>query len=368
MTEHILPQIADSLGLAGAWFLSSGIQEPEGGVARYYHSDTGVNARISTEITGYAVSALVYLAAKTSCPDYLGASLKAARFLTREAWDSAASQFPFEYSSSKSDPPQPLAYFFDTGIILRGLLAVWRATGRNEFLHRAAEAGHAMHAGFVRGHVIHPVLNLPDGSPVPHGESWSRNPGCYQLKAALAWRELGEATGDPSFAGYYEHALQIALRQENDFLPGVSGRERVVDRLHAYCYFLEGLLPEAPRQECAEALRRGIAKVARLAREIRPVFERSDVWAQLLRVRLFADALGVLKLDSASAEEEVELLFSFQLQEPEDSMCGGFWFGRKQERMLPFVNPVSTTFALQALQMWREVHDGQFHGNSGELI
>jgi len=160
---------------------------------------------------------------------------------------------------------------------------------------------------------------------------------------------------------------EIRLRQENDFLPGVSERERVMDRLHAYCYFLEGLLPEAQRQECAEALRRGIAKVARLAREIRPVFERSDVWAQLLRVRLFADALGVLKLDSASAEE-AELLSSFQLQEPADSMRGGFWFGRKQERMLPYVNPVSTAFALQALQMWREVHDGQFHAASRELI
>jgi hypothetical protein len=46
---------------AAGWFLNSGIQEASGGVARYYRSDTRRNARISTEITGYAVSTFVYL-------------------------------------------------------------------------------------------------------------------------------------------------------------------------------------------------------------------------------------------------------------------------------------------------------------------
>ena len=50
-----------SLSRAGRWFLESGIQDDSGGVARYYRSDVGRNAGVSTEITGYAVSALVYL-------------------------------------------------------------------------------------------------------------------------------------------------------------------------------------------------------------------------------------------------------------------------------------------------------------------
>ncbi len=36
---------------AGCWFLNSGIQEPDGGVARYYRSDAGRNAAVSNEIT-----------------------------------------------------------------------------------------------------------------------------------------------------------------------------------------------------------------------------------------------------------------------------------------------------------------------------
>ena len=62
-----------------------------------------------------------------------------------------------------------------------------------------------------------------------------------------------------------------------------------MDRLHAYCYFLEALLFTADNRE---ALASGIEHAGRLLREIAPSFERSDVNAQLLRVRLVAHHLG----------------------------------------------------------------------------
>jgi uncharacterized protein YyaL (SSP411 family) len=113
--------------------LHSGIQNRDGGVARYYRSDSATNALVSTEITGYAASALTYLHSRTGNPEYLDAAVRAARYLTREVWDSAASTFPFEPGSDR-------AYFFDIGIIVRGLLAVWRATGEEQFRTRAQEA------------------------------------------------------------------------------------------------------------------------------------------------------------------------------------------------------------------------------------
>ena len=46
---------------AGEWFLRSGIQDPNGGVARFYRTDLQHNAPVSTEITGYALSTLVWM-------------------------------------------------------------------------------------------------------------------------------------------------------------------------------------------------------------------------------------------------------------------------------------------------------------------
>ena len=343
MLESCLASTDGWLASAGRWFLTSGIQEASGGVARYYRSDLGDNARVSTEITGYAVSTLLFLYERTGDSAFVNAAIRAARFLTREAWDSQLATFPFELT----DGPR-LAYFFDCGIIVRGLLAAWRATGEREFHDVAVAAGRGMLADFRATGAIDPILALPQKKALEWEPRWSRSPGCYQLKSAMAWRELFDATGDREFECGYEGALQAALADDTEFLPGEDDPLRIMDRLHAYGYFLEGLLPVLDRVECATAFRNGIERMARLLREIEPIFVRSDVYAQLLRARLFGDAAGVMPLSEAAASYEAEQARGFQLD------CGGFLFGRKQGEALPFVNPVSTAFCVQALAMWED--------------
>ena len=343
---------------AGQWFLHSGIQEPCGGAARYYRADIQKNQRISTEITGYAVSAFLYLYSATAEQVYLDRALCAARFLTRDAWDPDLQVFPFEYAAS-GEPPEPLAYFFDSGIIVRGLLSVWRATAGREFLNMAKACARAMLKDFA----FHPILRLPEKRPLARDARWSRSPGCYQLKAALAWQELFEETGESDFQTGYRASLAAALAGHAEFLPGHSDAAKVMDRLHAYCYFLEGLLPCIKEPACAAAVQQGIVRVAGLLREIAPSFERSDVYAQLLRMRLFADLNAIVPLDRTAAEWEAQRLALFQIEgagsETDRRLAGGFWFGRKNGELLPHVSPVSTAFALQALTMWSGYQAGE---------
>jgi hypothetical protein len=124
-----------------------------------------------------------------------------------------------------------------------------------------------------------------------------------------------------------------------------------MDRLHAFAYFLEALLAVADRPPVAEALATGIPKLSGLLCEIAPAFARSDVYAQLLRVRMIAARRGVFPLDVAAAEEEASAIASFIRDD------GGFWFGRKAGQFLPFSNPVSTAFCLQAIAMWESNRD-----------
>ena len=335
--------------------MHSGIQGSDGGVARYYRSDSRTNAPVSTEITGYAASTLAYLHSRTGKQEYLDAAVYAARYLTDQAWDSAASTFPFEPGSDR-------AYFFDIGIIVRGLLAVWRATGEEEFRTRAQEATLSLAFDFLGDGSFHPVISLPDKQPLPEEPRWSRKPGCYQLKSALAWREIG----DPHARQLFDAAVAFALTNHERFLQEESDREKLMDRLHAYCYFLEALLFTA---DTREALASGISRVGQLLREIQPVFERSDVNAQLLRIRLVAHHLGVLPLDANAAREEASRAASFQAQDANDvRLRGGFWFGRKGEQMLPFSNPVSTAFCLQALALWDDHQSGRWSFELPQLI
>ena len=355
--------MSSQLSRTGEWFLHSGIQQPDGGVARYYLVDAGRNLPASTEITGYTASALVYLHSVTHDARYLPRALSAARYLIR-AWDPASQTMPFEIA------PAAFAYFFDCGIVVRGLLAVWRATGEPELLDAAVALGDSMARDFsTPAGDFHPILALPDKTPLPRDPlRWSRTAACYQLKSAMAWWDLFEATGDRRFVEPYERVLASSLRTYADFLPGHPERPKVMDRLHAFCYFLEGLLPRAANGRAAAALRDGIARAACHLRAIAPEFARSDVYAQLLRVRLYADWLGAAPLDRPAAEFEAAQLAAFQAADADPRMNGGYWFGRKRAEPLPFINPVSAAFATQALELWETSRAGGAQAHRHLLI
>jgi hypothetical protein len=211
---------------------------------------------------------------------------------------------------------------------------------------------------FMGDSTFHPVVSLPSKQPLKEEPRWSRRPGCYQLKSALAWLDLGDAHA----ARLFESVLAYSLATHASFLQGEADRERVMDRLHAYCYFLEALLPVADRSEVRDALAGGIDQVGSQLREIAPQFERSDVSAQLLRVRLIAEHLGAAPLDHAAAGEEARRAASFQ------ASGGGFWFGRKGDVTLPFSNPVSTAFCMQALALWQDHQSGNWRFELPQLI
>ncbi len=356
-----------SIERAGEWLLRSGIFEASGGMARYYRTDQESRARISLEITGYAVSCFVYLGALTGRDEYREAAIRAATFLIERGWDDTNQVFPFEYARPGEEPCRH-SYFFDSGIMARGLLALWRATGEGRFLDAAHRAGQSMLRRFVAEGRIHPIVELPGCRPVPPQARWAGQGGCYQLKAALAWYELHEAGGEQEFLDAWEDCLDAALRGHESFLPGEADERKVMDRLHAYCYFLEGLLPVLNRQPCARAMAEGVERVSHFLRQIAAEFERSDVWAQLLRLRLLASRLGAAPLSQFRAEQEAAAVTGFQLTDADPAIDGGVCFGRAEGVWMPFVNPVSTSFGLQSMAMWAKRGEAEARTNWRELI
>jgi hypothetical protein len=334
-----------SLAKAIEWFERSGIQEPNGGVARYHLLAESRNLPISTEITGYALAALSWAGADA-------AAARAAGYLCHTAWRPEIQAMPFEVAD-----PLPPTYFFDCGIIARGLCRVGR-------FDVAREIGLSMGRDFwsPSGH-IHPILELPSKTPRPYEPRWSREPGCFLLKSALAWKELASRFPDDPFQQWWERALARALETHQTFLPGNEGDLKVMDRLHSYSYFLEALTSVA-----SPVLAEGIDRVAGHLRDLTPRFQRSDVCAQLLRVRLLADLLGVVPLDVAAAEQEAEWCASHQRFGGSPMEDGGYGFGTRDGAPLPYMNPVSAAFCMQAMAWWSDWCDGRFRGTTLELI
>ncbi len=331
---------AQQIARATNWLLHSGIQNTEGGVARFYRSDRETNNPVSTEITGYHVSTLAWLFEAIGSQELLQRTVLTANFLVDCCWNPELQTFPFEY------PHASPAYFFDCGIIVRGLRAAFRVTRKARYLEIADACAAQMAKDFDSGFDFHPILELPSKTATVREPRWSRSSGCYQLKSALAFQELRPEQWD--------RTLRQSLDQHDQFLPGHTDEERVMDRLHAYCYFLEALLISG-RQE---GIALGVQRMAYLLHRIAPVFARSDVYAQLLRVRIYAEAAGLLPLDMHTAALEAEQLAGFQMASADPRIDGGFCFGSKHGELLPYVNPVSTDFAIQALHLWQARQTG----------
>jgi hypothetical protein len=288
---------------------------------------------------------------------YLSAASRAGNFL-RYIWDKRLGVFPFEHSEGEPER-EGFAYFFDSGIIVRGLLRLYWTTGGSEWLEAAKACGCSMRENFAAGDSeYHPILRLPGKEPASRTAHWSRMPGCYQLKSALGWLDLHKDTGDGDYLAWYEELLAASLKTHDSFLPGARG-DGIMDRLHAYCYFLEAILPRVERPEVAAVLASGVGKVIEHMRAVETQFLRSDVCAQLLRLQMLADRAGVALIDRLTASNLAATIRTFQLSNPDLRIHGGFFFARRGEKLQPHVNPVSTVFSLQALLMWRQFLDGE---------
>lgn len=348
-----------ALARAGQWYLRSGIQEPSGGVSRYYRAEFGKNLPVSTEITGYASKAFLFFFRTTGDSEYLDAANRAIHFLIDQAWDSALQIFPYEHPSPSAESKH-LAYFFDCGIIIRGLIAIWKETCEDRLIDFAGQAARGM-STFWSGRDYHPILTLPDKKPLLRTAQWSASPGCYQAKSALAWWELAEITGDEKLRQAYLDVIESGRHTFRGFLAGADERLKVMDRLHALSYFLEALSPlidsNSADSECVKVYREALTEAARWLRDLAPEFVRSDVYAQILRARVRAS--HVIPLDRAAAQEEAAALVTFQAKSSDPRIDGGFLFGKRGEEFSPHVNPVSTVFAVQALEMWRGFEAGE---------
>jgi hypothetical protein len=342
------------LSAAGRWMLHSGIQRPGGGFARYYRSDENRYLPVSTEISGYALSTLLYLFQRTGQEEFRAAALQVGEFLLRDGWNSQLQLYPFE--TSEGDPTR--AFFFDTGIIVRGLAWLYRETQEERWLDAVRAGAISLERDFRVGPpgVYHPIISLPDKAALPWHPWWSRNPGCFLLKAGLAWLDAADLCGEAGFREHYAALREFSIRHADELLDLETEREKLMDRLHPLGYFLEGLQAEPEPSLAAVLLERGEA----LLQQLSPQFERSDALAQLLRIRLL--------LGGAVSDTQLAHLAGFQYESDDAALQGGFAFGRRSGSFTPHCNPVSTAFCLQTLCFAHDAANGQLNNDYRILI
>ena len=341
------------------WLTHSGIQRPSGGVSRFFHTEVNKYASVSTAATSYFVSGL--LQSSEIDPDAAVESAQAAgRFLLDHAFDDEVGLFRHEVV--EEGDLQAWSYLLDSTAGVRALLDLWKATQEPAYAEKAERCGIAIKENLSRmDGSFFPVFDLERKMPYEADEPWWQQPGVYHLKSALAFRLLADVVGLHEFKAMSDDLLRWCLKRHEGFAEREPTAERTMSRLHAYSYFLEGLLPDAGLDaECSRALQFGILEIENLSQDVGHEFQRCDVLAQLLRLRLFADRLGIMELDYQQAGNEAAAIEEFQRQSSDPQIDGGFAFARKDSQLTADANTTATVFSLQALQMWEQASAGGF--------
>jgi hypothetical protein len=340
------------------WLLDSGIQSENGGVYRGFRSENGEFGPISTEATAWYALTLLRVGEPEGVQRERAE--KAGRYLMEKARDVTTDLF--SEAADDEQAGQRVAEFLGSGLVLRALLALARATGDNRYLTSAQSCARAMQNRMSRvDGSFFAQYNITYQSPVMEVEA-----GIDQMKVAACFLDLAED-------GYHEFEYPAglltrwALARCESWDPSLAEPEHRGAAMNAYGLFLEGLLPTAALDmRTGQALQTGLIRLESAILQANGSSTPEGL-ARLLRLRLYADALGMMELDYGRAKAEAEELAQRQMASFDPKLDGAFTV-KPHEDAPRELRPETTAVSVQALEMWDEVADGGFRESWRVLI
>lgn len=351
-----------------AWLLNSGIQNAPGSldtrgvdISGSFNAWFNPNARTHTyaytEISGYALTSLAHLHDEFKDTEFLRRAEYAAEWLLSIQTPDGA--FPTAFYKVHDAPQKPNEYHtFDVGMVLNGLLNLYRATKEKKYLDAAKRAGDWL-ASLVRSTGSLPATVGDEGDVKDHAGTWSTQSGPYHTKNVIGLLNLYDITKDEAYKKAAVSLSEYALTRQTPEGQFLTYGELWGTNLHPHLYTAEGLYvageyledkryTEAARRAATWALdnmKDGIVPRHKQNESLN-YNERADVLAQAYRMG------RLVSPDHPQLNALLEKLTEYQSLGDDSRQYGGFLFGKSSAGdALPHVNAWVTMFMLQALML-----------------
>jgi hypothetical protein len=344
------------------WMTSSGIQSPEGGVYAWYSMETGKHSYLYSEITGYAITAFLYLHKLYQKDVYVERAEKAAQWIIANAFSACGGvKTRYFMDDEVADDHTSFAggniFSFDTAMVLYGFANLYTVTQKPKYIEYAKKMADFLvdrmqkeDGSFVA------IFNEKTGIVPDSTKKWSTQSGSFHAKNALGLVAMYEITRDESYKSAAIRACDFALTLQEENGRFVTDTASGCTHLHPHCYTIEGLsfvgatfgierfsagAERATYWSLSRTDEEGIYETYYPATDTFSDFQRADVLAQVLRV-------GLLFVKRESVEHIVHKLLSYRCDQDHDGEKDGFFYARTHEH----VNFWCTMFALQALALY----------------
>ncbi|GAB4110592.1 MAG: hypothetical protein Fur005_12090 [Roseiflexaceae bacterium] len=383
--------LAQPLDQAAEWILRaaqvrSANPEHDGGFISWYDTETQTPAYVYSEISGYMLTLLASLWERTGDERFRESAIRCGEWFLRTVHEPTGGyRCLFPLSPNRFAFKQDLIYTFDGGVILSGLVNLYRITERPAFLAAAVTLGDWLIGPMQKpSGAFLPLLDLRDGSTPENEHEWSLCSGSYHTKIAIGLTNLYDITRAEKYKRAALAACEYALSFQQPDGRFVSFPNEGGTNVHPHCYSAEGLWVVGSyfeRQEYLEASARATAwvwsqqaedgLVPRHYHNNGPLYsERVDILCQALRLALIHRAEGRLPASiDAQIARLIPIIQRNQAQSSDPQADGAFYFGRQSDGSLtPHANCWVTQFALQALLLEQEYRAGRFDFAPFEMV
>ncbi len=369
---------SDPISGLSRWLLHSGTQnlsrdpKKRGGFAAWYEIDRDLYPFLYSEITGYALTTLVFL--NSFSPD----RLQIRRAELAADWLMRCARLPKggvktryylvkDYETPNYSFHHGRVYTFDTAIVAYGALQLYKATQKKRYLDWAWEMTHFMLQKMRRPdglfHAYYDSVPARTGEDL---EKWSDQAGSFHAKLALHFTDLWRITRDPRLKRTTCDLLDASLglqRREGRFITNLGDGST---HLHPHCYTMEGIVYAAFHMELKKylkPLKKAMlwtltavgedGSISTMHKDGQFDFhERSDIVAQVLRMGSILYAMGVCR-DAGTAVllKKIREHLALFLYPGKSDQRGGMLYGAATDgRVRVHLNTWCAMFALQAFR------------------
>lgn len=358
------------------WLLYSGIRikngPKKGAVYGWKYLNTPSYPFIYTEITGYAITTLLYIYSELGESKAREAAKDSANWLLQNMHRSSsyllsAGEITTDTFKEKGDLSN-LLYAFDNGMVMIGLLNLYKVTKDPRLLTYVENMAKTLIERFFDGSKLIAVLgsiNKEDGT------KWSTIAGAYHCKLSLALLDLSILTNNDFYSRISNSLCNFAKKlQKHDGRIITNPNLEYVTHLHPHLYACEGLVYSGIRQHDDSHMTAGLKGITWAMNQVisstgglprhtgKNSSEQSDCIAQLLRLLILCRS-QIEEKPSYIVSDVIQKLHSrlldFYIAQGEDQ--GGIRYHLSLDTACSWC----TMFTMQALQLWNKRKEFEKH-------